>query len=94
MTKWIATITKHTDMFTLVEEQEFIGDADVTEVLFQFGWIKPYDDTNPKPPKGIADYEAAKSYPEDRFVIMDQHIYRSKVVTKTTWDSNEWELKV
>ncbi len=96
MRRWIATITN--DDWGLVEEQEFTGTTDIIEAFYQFGWIKPYDDTLPLPPKGIGDYETGKAYPNNRRVFKDNAIWASFVgdgnYTSTQWVEGEWILKI
>lgn len=91
--RYIATRTE--PQWGLNEEEEFVSqDENLKSVLYNFGWLKPYDDTMPLPPKGMVDYEPGKSYRPNRYVIYDQHIYKSKVQTSDTWVALEWDLKV
>jgi len=95
----IATVAN--DDWGLVEEEEFItSNQQLKQVLLEFGWLKPYDETKPLPPKGLNDYEHGMIYPKDRFIIKDGSIYKSKIETSTSWVyeidnvDDEWELKI
>lgn len=89
----IATRTDAT--WGLIDEAEFIStDEALKSIFLEFGWAKPYDDTLPLPPKGLNDYEPGLSYPPNRYIIMDQHIYKSNTQTSPAWNILEWDLKV
>ena len=89
----IATVT--IDSQGLVEEQEYVSTNEQTKAIFvELGWAKQFDDTKPLPPKGINVYEPGKSYPKARQVITLGRIYKSKVVTSTTWVLLEWDILV
>lgn len=86
--------TRTDDVWGLVDEAEYIGTDTAKIVFLELGWVKPYDDTGPIPPKGIAEYESGKVYPPNRYIINLGHIYKSNTVTSTSWVLSEWGLKV
>jgi len=97
----IATATRK--KWGLVEDEEFISsDEEKKEIYEKFGWVKPYDDTEPLPPIGIAvDYEDGMKYPKNRPIIKEGNIYQSNTDTSTTWihsiipgEPSEWDIKV
>lgn len=96
MTRWVATITDN--KWGLVNQQEYIGDIESTRAFSQFGWIKPWDDADPMPPKGINDYETGKSYPNGWYVLTASGLFKSNVgdgnYTSGTWVSSEWLQKI
>jgi len=82
-----------TPIVSLFEEQEVISlDDNLKEALLSWGWAKPYNDTKPRPPKGIGIYEIGLPYPKDRFILNENKLYQSKVITSTQWVSSEWDL--
>lgn len=92
----IRVIATRTDpVWGLIEEEEYITTDDQKKLIFlEFCWVKPYDETNPLPPKGINEYEEGFSYPKDRFIIMGNSIVKSNCVTSTTLVRSEWDIKV
>lgn len=81
--------------WNLVEEAEFVSiNEELKEIFLEFGWVKPYDDTKPLPPKGLNDYEAGMIYPINRFVIKNGSICKSNCETSPTWVDIEWDIKV
>lgn len=94
MRKWIATITNSD--WGLEEQQEFTGSPDAIEAFYQLAWIKPYDDTKPRPPMGVNEYESGMVYPNKCFVFKDNAIWKPNVgdgnYTSNTWVPSEWVL--
>lgn len=87
--------TRTDDNWYLVEEQEFISeDETLKEIFLEYGWVKPYDDTKPLPPKGVNNYEINKSYPKDRFVLKDGALLQSNAITSTSFIESEWDIKI
>lgn len=87
--------TRTDDVWGLVEEQEYVSTNEtLKEIYLEFGWVKPYDDTKPLPPKGLNNYELGLVYPAGRFVVKDGSLYQSNTVTSTTWVLAEWDLKI
>lgn len=87
--------TRTDSVWGLVDEAEFVSaNESLKEIFLEFGWVKPYDDTKPLPPKGVNDYESDMIYPPGRYIIKDAHIYKSNKTTSTTWVLSEWDLKV
>ncbi len=79
----------------LVEEDEYISTNNgLKEIFLEFGWVKPHNPTDPLPPKGLNDYEPGKSYPKDRYIILNNEIIQSNCVTSTTFVSSEWDVKI
>ena len=79
----------------LVEEEEFLSRNEQLKAIFlEFGWVKPYDDTAPLPPKGLNDYEVGMGYPINRYIIKEGSIYKSNCITSQRWVDTEWDLKV
>jgi hypothetical protein len=91
--KVIATRTD--DVWGLVEEDEFISvNEELKQIFLEFGWVKPYDDTKPLPPKGLNDYEDGMSYPANRYVVKNDSMYKSNCITSTSWVNSEWDIKI
>lgn len=89
----IATVAN--DDWGLVEEEEFItSNQQLKQVLLEFGWLKPYDETKPLPPKGLNDYEPGMIYPKNRYIIKDNELLKSNCVTSDTWVKAEWDIKI
>jgi len=77
----------------LVEEKEVVTEnEELKEILMSWGWARPFDPTAPMPPKGINSYETDKAYPIDRFIVYSGSLYKSKIVTSSTWIASEWDL--
>jgi hypothetical protein len=91
----IRVISTRTDTIgdvELVEEQELVStNEELKTILLSWGWVKPYDDTLPLPPKGLGIYET-KVYPVDRFATKDGNLYQSNTETSATWVSGEWNI--
>ena len=76
----------------LEEQEEFIStDEQLKVALLDFGWVKPYDDTKPLPPKGLNVYEPGMSYGPGRFVIKNDSLRISNCKTSNTWVESEWD---
>lgn len=87
--------TRTDDAWGLVEEDEFItSNEQLKEIFLEFGWVKPYDDTKPLPPKGLNNYEPGMSYRKDRFVLLDGALLQSNCITSTALVRSEWDVKI
>jgi hypothetical protein len=82
------------DELGLIEEEEIQGSDQLKEILVQIQLAKFYDDSKPRPPKGMNDYESGMVYPIDRFILKNDSMYKSNKVTATTWVESEWDLKI
>lgn len=83
------------DTWGLTEEEEFItSNEQLKEIFLEFGWVKPYDNTKPLPPKGLNDYESGLGYPKDRYIILEGNLFKSNCVTSSTWVLAEWDVKI
>lgn len=93
MARVIATITN--DDLGLIEETEVIDVSDdLKDILVEIGYAKFYDDSKPLPPKGLNEYEEGMIYPEDRYIMKDDGLYKSNQVTSTSWVPAEWTIKI
>ena len=92
----IRVISTRTDgTWGLVEEDEFItSNQQLKEIFLEFGWVKPYDDTKPLPPKGLNNYEPGMSYPKDRFVILGNALLQANCITSTALILSEWDVRI
>jgi len=89
----IATCTD--DTWGLVEEAEFVTvNEQLKEIFLEFGWVKPYDDTKPLPPKGLNDYEPGLSYPPGRYIVHENQLLKSNCWTDTSFVTSEWVVKL
>ena len=87
--------TRTNDVWGLVDEEEFItSNQQLKQILLHFGWVKPYDETKPLPPKGLNDYETGMIYPKDRFILKNGSMYQSNIETSSTWINSEWDIKI
>lgn len=87
--------TRTDDAWGLVEEEEFVTTNDqLKEIFLEFGWVKPYDDTKPLPPKGLNNYEPGMPYPKDRFVILEGSLLQANCITSTTLVRSEWDVRI
>lgn len=87
--------TRTDDVWGLVEEEEYVSTNEtLKEIYLEFGWVKPYDDTKPLPPKGLNNHEAGLSYPVGRFIVKDGSLYQANTTTSTTWVLAEWDIRI
>ncbi len=90
MLRVIATRTD--DTWGLTEEAEFIStNTQLKEIFLEFGWVKPYDDTKPLPPKGLNNYEPGMSYPKGRYVVIGNALLQSNCETSARLVRSEWD---
>ena len=76
----------------LIDEKEYIStNEELKEIYVEFGWAKPFLDSDPLPPQGSRKYEPGKSYPSERFIYKDNAIYESNCQTSITWILSEWD---
>lgn len=87
--------TRTDDTWGLVEEEEFVSaDEAKKEIFLEFGWVKPYDDIKPLPPKGLNDYVSGLSYPANRYILNLGSMWKSNCITSKTWIETEWDIKI
>ena len=87
--------TRTDDVWGLTEEQEFTtSNEQLKEIFLEFGWVKPYDDTKPLPPKGLNDYEPGMAYPKGRYVVLAGNLLKSNCETADTMVRTEWDIKI
>ena len=87
--------TRTDDVWGLTEEEEFVTtNEQLKEIFLEFGWVKPYDDTKPLPPKGLNDYEPGMVYPKDRYVVLNNSLVKSNCITSTEFVPSEWGVKI
>ncbi len=87
--------TRTDDSWGLIDEAEFeTANEQLKEIFLEFGWVKPYDNTKPLPPKGLNDYEPGLSYHKDRYIVLGNALLKSNCITSTELIRSEWDVKI
>ena len=92
MIRWIGL--EDSDSLGIVTEQEFFSTNEaLISALYTKGYIKPYDDIKPLPPKGLNIHEN-KIYPSGRLIANNGNLYQSKpdMDTSATFIEAEWNM--